>query len=34
MQYRAEFAFLSACHMAEPTEESVADEVLHLAVAM
>ena len=30
----AEFAFLSACHTAELTEESVADEVLHLAAAM
>ena len=30
----AEFAFLSACHTAEQTEESIADEVLHLAAAM
>jgi CHAT domain-containing protein len=30
----AEFAFLSACHTAELTEESMADEVLHLAAAM
>jgi CHAT domain-containing protein len=30
----AEFAFLSACHTAELTEESIADEVLHLASAM
>ena len=30
----AEFAFLSACHTAELTDESVADEVLHLAAAM
>ena len=30
----AEFAFLSACHTAELTEESVADEGLHLAAAM
>ena len=30
----AEFAFLSACHTAELTEGSVADEGLHLAVAM
>jgi len=30
----AEFAFLSACHTAELTEESIADEVLHLAAAM
>ncbi|KAH9959762.1 CHAT domain-containing protein [Russula dissimulans] len=29
----AEFAFLSACHTAELTEESVADEALHLAAA-
>ncbi|KAH9162278.1 hypothetical protein EDB89DRAFT_1860912, partial [Lactarius sanguifluus] len=27
----AEFAFLSACHIAEATEESIVDEVLHLA---
>jgi CHAT domain-containing protein len=30
----AEFAFLSACHTAELTEESIADEVLHLSAAM
>ena len=30
----AEFAFLSACHTAELTGESNADEVLHLAAAM
>jgi len=30
----AEFAFLSACHTAELTEESIADEVIHLAAAM
>jgi CHAT domain-containing protein len=30
----AEFAFLSACHTAELTEDSIADEVLHLAAAM
>ncbi len=30
----AEFAFLSACHTAELTEESIVDEVLHLAAAM
>ena len=30
----AEFAFLSACHTAELTDESTADEVLHLAAAM
>jgi CHAT domain-containing protein len=30
----AEFAFLSACHTAELTEGSVADEGLHLAAAM
>jgi len=30
----AEFTFLSACHMAELTEESISDEVLHLAAAM
>ena len=30
----AEFAFLSACHTAELTDESIADEVLHLAAAM
>jgi hypothetical protein len=29
-----EFAFLSACHTAELTEESIADEVLHLAAAV
>ena len=29
----AEFAFLSACHTAELTDESIADEVLHLAAA-
>jgi CHAT domain-containing protein len=31
---KAEFAFLSACHTAELTEESIADEALHLTVAM
>jgi hypothetical protein len=30
----AEFAFLSCCHAAEITEESVADEGLHLTAAM
>ena len=30
----AEFAFLAACHTAELTEDSVADEGLHLAAAM
>ena len=30
----AEFAFLSACHTAELTEESIADEALHLTAAM
>ena len=30
----AEFAFLSACHTAKITEESIADEGLHLAVAV
>ena len=30
----AEFAFLSACHTAELTDESVADEGLHLAAAV
>src|SRR6266702_386674 len=30
----AEFAFLSACHTAELTEDSVSDEGLHLAAAM
>jgi CHAT domain-containing protein len=30
----AEFAFLSACHSAELTDESIEDEVLHLAAAM
>ena len=30
----AEFAFLSCCHTAEMTEESVADEGLHLTAAM
>jgi CHAT domain-containing protein len=30
----AEFAFLSACHTAELTEGSVADEGLHLAAAV
>jgi CHAT domain-containing protein/tetratricopeptide (TPR) repeat protein len=30
----AEFAFLSCCHAAEITEESVADEALHLTAAM
>jgi CHAT domain-containing protein len=29
----AEFAFLSACHSAELTEQSIADEALHLAAA-
>jgi len=29
-----EFAFLSACHSAELTDESTANEVLHLAAAM
>ncbi|KAH9041770.1 CHAT domain-containing protein [Lactarius pseudohatsudake] len=29
----AEFAFLSACHTAEPTEDSISDEGLHLAAA-
>ena len=30
----AEFAFLSACHTAELTDESLADEALHLTAAM
>ena len=30
----AEFAFLSACHTAELTDESIVDEMLHLAAAM
>jgi CHAT domain-containing protein len=30
----AEFAFLSACHTAELTDESIADEVIHLAAAV
>ena len=30
----AELAFLSACHTAESTEDSIADEGLHLAAAM
>jgi len=30
----AEFAFLSACHTAELTDECIADEMLHLAAAM
>ncbi|KAF8263873.1 CHAT domain-containing protein [Lactarius quietus] len=30
----AEFAFLSACHTAELTQDSIADEGLHLAAAM
>ena len=30
----AEFAFLSCCHAAEITKESVADEALHLTAAM
>ncbi|KAF8263685.1 CHAT domain-containing protein [Lactarius quietus] len=30
----AEFAFLSACHTAELTEDSIADEGLHLVAAM
>ena len=30
----AEFAFLAACHTAELTDESLADEALHLAAAM
>jgi CHAT domain-containing protein len=30
----AEFAFLSACHTAEITEESIADEGLHLTGAI
>ncbi|KAH8990911.1 hypothetical protein EDB86DRAFT_2806946 [Lactarius hatsudake] len=30
----AEFAFLSACHTAELTEDCIADEGLHLAAAM
>ncbi|KAH9017732.1 CHAT domain-containing protein [Lactarius hengduanensis] len=30
----AEFAFLSCCHAAEITEESIADEGLHLTAAM
>jgi tetratricopeptide (TPR) repeat protein len=31
---RAEFAFLSACHTAEVTEDSISDEALHLTAAM
>ena len=31
---KAEFAFLSACHTAEITEESIANEGLHLAAAV
>ncbi|KAH9962737.1 CHAT domain-containing protein, partial [Lactifluus volemus] len=31
---RAEFAFLSACHTAELTEDSIDDEALHLTAAM
>jgi CHAT domain-containing protein len=30
----AQFAFLSACHTAELTDESIADEMLHLSAAM
>jgi len=30
----AKFAFLSACHTAESTDEIIADELLHLAAAM
>jgi CHAT domain-containing protein len=30
----AEFAFLSACHTAELTDDSIADEGLHLAAAV
>ena len=30
----AEFAFLSCCHAAEITEDSIADEALHLSAAM
>jgi CHAT domain-containing protein len=30
----AEFAFLSACHTAELTDQSISDEVLHLAAVM
>ena len=30
----AEFAFLSCCHAAEVTEESIADEAIHLTAAM
>jgi CHAT domain-containing protein len=30
----AEFAFLSCCHVAETTAESVSDEALHLTAAM
>jgi CHAT domain-containing protein len=30
----AEFAFLSACHTAELTEESIVDEALHLSAAV
>jgi CHAT domain-containing protein len=30
----AEFAFLSACHTAELTDDSIVDEMLHLAAAM
>jgi CHAT domain-containing protein len=32
--YTAEFAFLSACHTAEITEGSIADEALHLTAAV
>jgi len=31
---KAEFAFLAACHMAELTDESPADEALHLPAGM
>lgn len=31
---KAEFAFLSACHTAQLTDESIADEALHLTAAM
>ena len=31
---QAEFAFLSACHTAQLTDESIADEALHLAAAI
>ena len=30
----AELAFLSCCHSAETTEESIPDDMLHLAAAM